>query len=254
MVEKASIQHLDKNLTEEGLVIPTDYVVMKENFKREMIKFYLSKLESGQTILDLNPGFCGLYGNLDLHKYDYNALEQNAEIRAYLEAQNIKVQDWKIPAIPFEDNSIDYVVSAPFIEHLPTYLDALNFLIETKRVLKADGKILIIFPNYLSLKSIFFEDYKHGWVTTKKRLQDMLLDCHYQILDTRYTIGWITMRKDPAVIMLKLLAHAILLFQRMYLVERFLEVIKLDKFSSKIKKTIFELVVIEAQIKKGEVL
>lgn len=253
MADKTSIQCLERKLDHNGLIIPTDYVIMKKSFKKELMKFYLGRLSEGKRILDLNPGFEGIYNEIDLYQNKYLALEQNPNIRSFLEEHSIPVKDWNISTIPLEDNSIDYVLSTPFIEHLPTYVDALNLLIEIRRVLKPNGKILLIVPNYLSLKEIFFEDYKHGWVTTKKRIKDMLLDCHYEILGCRYTIGWITMKMNPLTAFLRFGISILFAVLRLNIVERSMEFFKLDIVGNKIKKTVFELIVIEAKIgnKKG---
>jgi len=248
MADKTSIQCLEGKLDHNGLIIPTDYVIMKKNFKNEIMKFYLKSLSEGNRILDLNPGFEGIYNEIDLSQNKYLALEQNPNIRSFLEKRSIPVKNWNISSIPLEDNSIDYVLSTPFIEHLPTYISALNLLIEIRRVLKPNGKILLIVPNYLSLKEIFFEDYKHGWITTKKRLMDMLLDCHYEILGFRYTIGWITMRMNPLTAFLRFGISIVFAILRLNMVERSMEFFKLDVLGNKIKKTFFELIVIEAGI------
>lgn len=248
MADKSSIQCLNGKLDEGGLVIPTDYVIMKKNFKMELMRFYLGSLKKGQKILDLNPGFEGIYDEIDLSQISYFALEQNSHIRSFLERRNIPVKNWKIPNMPLEDNSVDYVLTALFIEHLPTYIDALNVLLEIKRILKPNGKLLVIVPNYLHIKEIFFEDYKHGWVTTKKRLGDMLLDCHYEILRSRYTIGWITMRKNLLIALLRFVISMIMAILRLNIIDRSLEAVKLDTLSYKFKKTFLELIVMEAKV------
>jgi SAM-dependent methyltransferase len=249
MAEKNSIQYFDRERCFKSLVLPSDYVIMKKNFQKELIKFYLEKLGTDQKILDLNPGTKGIYNEIDLSRISYIALEQNPLVTAILNKNNVEVIDWDIPLIPLDDNSIDYALSTPFIEHLPTYIEAIKLLLELRRVLKPGGRVLIIVPNYLSLKEIFFEDYKHGWVTTKKRLMDMLLDCHYKICGCRYTIGWITMRRNFLTTSLRFVISIIMAILRLNFIERFLETIKLDTLSSKFKKTVFELIVIEAEVK-----
>lgn len=248
MVDKSMIQRLEGGLDTEGLIIPCDYVIMKNTFKKELLERYFKPLQKGQTILDLNPGTEGIWKEIDLSEVQYLALEQNPYVRSLLEDHNISVMDWKVPRIPLPDGSVDYALSTPFIEHLPTYVDAINFLIEVRRILRPGGKILLIVPNYLSQKEIFFEDYKHGWVTTKKRIKDMLLDCHYEILGCRYTIGWITMRMNPLTAFLRFWISIVFAMLRLNIVERLMEFFKLDILGNKIKKTFFELIVVEARI------
>lgn len=250
MADKTSVQCLEGILSKTELTLPTDYVLMKKNFKKELVTFYLASLGEGQRILDLNPGFEGLYGAIDISKIEYVCLEQNPKVRSFLEQNNISVFDWKIPVIPLQENTVDYILSTPFIEHLPSYLDAMSFLIEAKRVLKSEGRILIIVPNYLNLKAIFYEDYKHNWITTKKRITDMLKDLGFEVTDLRYTIGWITMRQNPGTSLLRFLFYCIMTVLRSYIVDRTLDFFKLSNLANKFKKTFFELIVIEAKINK----
>ena len=149
-------------------------------------------------------------------------------------------------ALPFRDNYADVIISRGSFQFWP---DLAAGIAEIRRVLKPGGKILLIVPNYLSLKEIFFEDYKHGWVTTRKRIKDMLLDCHYEILGFRYTIGWVTMRMNPLTAFLRFGFSILFAVLRLNIVERSMEFFKLDIIlGNKIKKTFFELIVIEAKV------
>ena len=53
--------------------------------------------------------------------------------------------------IPFEDNTIDGIIIANLLQHLDS---PFNFMKECKRVLKDNGKIILITPNSLSLVEI----------------------------------------------------------------------------------------------------
>ena len=250
MSQKRIVQSFQGFLDEDGLVIPNSAVIMKGNFKRELAKYFLASLKRGQKILDLNPGLHGIYDELDLSQIAYVALEQNSRIRSFLEERHIAVLNWKIPKVPLENNSVDFVLSAAFLEHLPTYVDAFNVLLEMRRVLTSEGRILVIVPNYLRIKDFFFEDYKHGWVTTRKRVIDMLNDCHFEIIGSRYTLGWITMRTNLLVSFLRLFLSLSLALLRINFVDRILETFKLERLSYRFQKTFFELVAIEARVKK----
>lgn len=250
MASKTAIQDLNGRDSYDGILIPTDFVFMKKNFKKEVIRFYLSELKEGQVLLDLNAGLDGFYKEPEVEKNEYIALDQNRNVRSFLEKSGVRALDWDVPYIPLNDNSVDYVLSTPFIEHLPTYLEAVELLIEIKRVLKEDGRLLIIVPNYTNLKAIFYEDYKHTWITTKKRVVDMLMDCGYGVTDTRYTIGWITLKMNPFTSVARFFIAIFLGILRNHFVERILETIKLDTIAAKFKKTLFELVVVEAKITK----
>lgn len=230
------------------MVLPTDFVIMKKSFKKEIVDNYLIRISDGSVVLDFNAGPQGIYDEIDLDSVQYIALEQNCSIREDLSKKKLKVLDWNIKTIPLPDQTVDYVLSVPFIEHLPTYLDAMNLLTEVRRVLKPGGKILMVVPNYLNLKEIFFEDYKHGWITTEKRMRDMLGEAGFTIVDIRHTIGWITMKKNPITVLARFFIWVSFCILRFYPTTLFLRACHLDGFANKVKKTLFELIVLVAQV------
>ena len=153
--------------------------------------------------------------------------------------------------IPMEDQSVDFVLCLACIERLPTYLDALNLLLEINRVLKPNGKLLIVAPNYLSGKDQFYDDFKHSWVTTPRRLRVMLETCGFKLFDLRYSIGWITMSRSLLLLPVKIAVSILLYVLRLNIVMRLGAACKLDTLILKIKKTLFELIVIVGMKAEG---
>jgi hypothetical protein len=76
------------------------------------------------------------------------------------------------------------------LEHFPTYTKALEFTMECRRVLKSGGILCLIAPNYLSQQSFFFDiDYTHNFVTTHRRMNQMITDAGFEILKGKKNIG-----------------------------------------------------------------
>lgn len=63
-------------------------------------------------------------------------------------------------SIPFKENSFDTLIAGELIEHLSNPED---FLKESKRVLKPNGKIIISTPNKKSWVNRIFKSYFHRW-------------------------------------------------------------------------------------------
>jgi len=83
----------------------------------------------------------------------------------------------RIPIIPLGDNRVDMIYMSHVIEHLGSYDVILEFFKEVTRVLKPDGHLILLFPDYLSWKQDFFDiDYSHNFPMTIKRLQNMAKD------------------------------------------------------------------------------
>ena len=77
------------------------------------------------------------------------------------------------------------------LEHLPSHVDAANLVSEVARVLKDAGYICLVVPNYLTSKEFFFEmDYTHSFVTTKRRVTNLLRDADIKVIDIQHVIGW----------------------------------------------------------------
>ncbi len=245
---KNKLQQINPKRFRSKVMLPTDYVFMKKNFQREFADLFLAQMTENQKIVDFNAGTQGIYSLQNgRHHPQYFALEPNTAIGQHLKEQHIPVIDWGLPDLPLKNNSIDLFLSTPFIEHLPSYLDAMNLLIETHRTLKPGGRIILIVPNFMAIKEIFFEDYKHGWITTRKRMQDMLQECGFQTKSSRYTVGWITMSQNPLISISHAAISIIMFLLRLHFVDRTLEWCRLDTIANKFKKTFFELIVIEAQ-------
>lgn len=49
----------------------------------------------------------------------------------------------------------------------------------------------MVVPNYLTCKEVFFEmDYTHSFITTKRRVRNLLRDNGLEVVDVQHLIGW----------------------------------------------------------------
>jgi ubiquinone/menaquinone biosynthesis C-methylase UbiE len=67
---------------------------------------------------------------------------------------------------PFDDNSIDLIVSHEVIEHLS---DLENYLSESFRILKEDGLILLKSPNRLDIMRLILPLFRKTWYADRDR-------------------------------------------------------------------------------------
>lgn len=239
------------SLTDGGWFIPSDYILMKAMFRRDLLRMYTSNMSPGSRVLDFNAGTHGLGPDLITAGYEYSALEQNRLVRDVLKKQNLAVEDWRPPHIPQPDNSCDLVLSLAFFEHLPTWIDAMQQLLEVKKALKPDGRFLIIAPNAPGMGTTFWDDYKQGWIVSRKRLIDMAEEAGFEVVSTRYSIGWITLKGGPIWSTGRVIARMTNALLNLPVISRLLETIGLDNFSAKVKKTIFELIAVEIRKPHG---
>ena len=245
MPEKIRNTEFPQSLTGDGWFIPTDYVLMKRRFRNDVMRLYAAPLARGSKVLDLNAGTDGLGAEFRAAGHDYSALEQNPLLRQVLREQGVPVAEWRPPRIPRESSSIDLVLSFAFLEHLPTWISAMEMLLEIKRVLAPAGRFLVVAPNGPGMGSTFWDDYKHGWYVSRKRLVEMAGDAGLEVLSSRYSVGWATLAGGSAGAILRVGARSTNTFLNLPVVRRLVESVGLEQLSAKVRKTIFELVAIE---------
>ena len=245
MAKKIKNLEYPNSLTEGGWFIPTDYILMKRAFRADLMQFYIKDMSNDSEILDFNAGTNGLGPDFVAAGHSYSALEQNPLVIRELEKQQLRVQTWRPPYIPRDENSIDLILSLAFFEHLPTWIDAMQQLLNVKKVLKPGGRILIIAPNAPGMGATFWDDYKQGWIVSRKRLMDMADEAGLEVVSTRYSIGWITLKGGPLYAIARVAARMTNSMLNLPAVSQFLEFVGLDGLAAKVKKTIFELVAVE---------
>ena len=158
--------HTDRN---KGRGIPIeekDQLIKALRKAHESFFRFVDKFETeNKTILELGSGFGGfvLLGNL--HGVKTCGVEPDRKM-AWLTKQMLVafgfdrdlVQPSPGETLPFEENNFDYVVSFQVLEHVE---DPAKVLDESIRVLKPEGHLYFIFPNYNSfyeghIKKIWF--------------------------------------------------------------------------------------------------
>lgn len=251
MAEKLRNPDFPSSLTEGGWFIPTDYVLMKPSFRKQVMRLYVEPMQTGSRVLDLNAGTEGLGEQIVAAGFEYEALEQNRLIRDVLSSQQLKVRDWRPPRIPHADGTFDLILAFAFLEHLPTWIAAMEQLLDIKRTLVPGGRFVVVAPNAPGTGATFWEDYKQNWPVSRKRLVDMAADAGFEVLSTRYSVGWVTLRGGFLGAALRFAARSANASLNVSFVSRLLESIKLDTFAAKVRKTIFELVAVEMEKPDG---
>jgi len=83
----------------------------------------------------------------------------------------IKYLDFSKTAFPFESNFFDTLFVKSVLEHI---FDPEFFINECKRVLKPNGRIIFLTPEWYSQKSFFYDDPTHIHPYTVKSCKDFL--------------------------------------------------------------------------------
>lgn len=139
----------------------------------------------GLAFLEIGPGhgdFAEALAEL-LPQMQYTAVEGNPQMVAELRNKGMNVVEAYVPPLPFPDDHFDVVYLEHVIEHQPTYNGALELIGECARVLRDNGLVFVLAPNYFDSPRLFFEyDYSHGFPTTLARLERLALDAGVTVL------------------------------------------------------------------------
>lgn len=124
-------------------------------------------LETGAKLLDAG---CGLgYFTEAFRELGIDAVGLDREI------------DFERDEFPFKEGILDVVFTKSVIEHLgkPD-----NFIKEIRRVLKPNGRIIIMTPDWQSQMRIFYNDYTHVHPYDKDSLGDLLKIYDFKEVET----------------------------------------------------------------------
>lgn len=139
--------------------IPNSEIDNEIEYEHIQRYYSVTDLVKGKTVLD---AACGEgYGSNLLAQYAHCVYgididEETIEhAKRQYNTENISFFNASIDSLPFEDNSIDVVISFETIEHVSEELQN-KFLFEIKRVLKKDGLLIMSTPN----KKIY-SDYRN---------------------------------------------------------------------------------------------
>lgn len=121
------------------------------------------------SLLELGCGD-GTYVNL-FNKYCLSSVGVDKEV------------DLEKDTLPYADNSFDFVFTKSTIEHVT---NTGHFLSEAKRVLKPEGKILILTPSWEFNYRWFYDDPTHVKPFHRKGLQDILRLHDFTLVNVEY--------------------------------------------------------------------
>lgn len=164
----------------------------KRRRRTEQLKMRTVKpfLPDKVRMLEIGPGIGWFAAEADEAGFEYEAVEPAEPLRKILTEQGLNVIDGMTPPIPKESGQFDFVYSDQVLEHFPTYTKAFEFAQECRRVLKPGGILCLIAPNYLSQRSFFFDiDYTHNYVTTHRRMNQLVTDAGFEIVRGLKNIG-----------------------------------------------------------------
>ena len=152
--------------------------------------FKYAGIEAGNSVLETGPGR-GVFADACLNAgIEYCAVEPNRQMAEALEKRGADVVYAMVPPLPEIDKQFDFAVMINVMEHMNSMQDALQITQQIREVLKPKGKFLICSPDYLNYRHNFFNcDFSHNYVTTRRRLKQLLVSGGFGDIKSCYLSG-----------------------------------------------------------------
>ena len=95
-----------------------------------------------------------------------------------------------MPPLPDTDESCDVLYADQVLEHMSGIDTARQLVAEALRVLRPEGVFYIVVPDYLKEREFFWDvDYTHNFVTTERRVRQLLHDGGFEVAEVVRSIG-----------------------------------------------------------------
>lgn len=152
----------------------------EDNYPQKLCDYLIEKIirphffnVGGQRILDVGSGRGSHLVGFARRNFDVSGLDcdPEADLPANFRRLDIRDCDIEVDEFPFEDESFDIVFSKSVIEHIQ---NSNNFFKETLRVLKKNGLLILMTPDWASQHEIFWDDCTHVKPWARKSLQNCM--------------------------------------------------------------------------------
>jgi SAM-dependent methyltransferase len=148
------------------------------------------QVPAGGCVLEIGPGRGDLADLFLIGGVDYHAVEANRRLATALEQRGARVRCAIAPPLPPFEERFDRALMVNVMEHMSNMEQALEIARQVRDLLKPGGRFVIHSPDYLSWRSHFFNcDFSHNFVTTRRRLTQLLINAGYDDIESAYMSG-----------------------------------------------------------------
>ena len=141
-------------------------------------------------MVEIGPGHGSLGTAAVEAGWSYRAIEASEILAAKLRAQGFAVTEAWVPPLPEADESCDVLYADQVLEHMSGIDAARLFVAEALRALRPGGVLFVVVPDYLKERAFFWDvDYTHNFVTTDRRVRQLLYDGGFEVEQMVRSIG-----------------------------------------------------------------
>jgi ubiquinone/menaquinone biosynthesis C-methylase UbiE len=177
---------------------------------REIVRYLSRFIPRDATVVDLGAGYCDFINNVSA-KTKY-AVDISPELQDFTtpNVRKINSEAWNLEQI--ENESVDVVHASNLFEHFDD--EELEKVVkEIKRVLKPEGRLILIQPNFKYSYRSYFDDHTHKKIFTDVSLENFLLSHNFSIIHKKPKFLPYSMKSSPMT-MIPFLSKAVWLYLR----------------------------------------
>ncbi|MGE0451710.1 MAG: class I SAM-dependent methyltransferase [Vicinamibacterales bacterium] len=170
----------------------------RERTERSRLGLLMRHAVPPGDFLEIGPGHGTLAERAVAATWRYRAMEASPVLIDELRRKGLEVVQGYAPPILAMDASTDVLYADQVLEHMSGIDAAREFVAEAWRVLRPGGIFFAVVPDYLTERGFFWDvDYTHNFVTTERRVKQLLYDGGFDLRTVVRSIGAATgVRRD----------------------------------------------------------
>ena len=134
------LSNIEKNNVKDVYELISKHFSNTRAFTWSWISDFVNSLEKNSLILDIG---CGNGRNMEFNNYNFIGIDNCDGFLNICREKKLNVLNANMTNIPLLSNIFDAIICIASFHHLSTNLSRLNSLLEMKRLLKNNGKILL---------------------------------------------------------------------------------------------------------------
>lgn len=162
----------------------------------------------GGELTEIGPGDGSFAAAAVSAGWRYRAIDASAVLADRLRAKGLDVRLAVVPPIDQPTAGCDVLYADQVLEHMPGIEAAREFVAEAYRCLRPGGVFFVVVPDYMKERAFFWDvDYTHNFVTTERRVRQLLYDGGFELECVVRSIGAATGPARDALAALSLLVN-----------------------------------------------
>ena len=145
--------------------------VARDNVWKVIVEYLARYIPASSKVLDLGGGYCNFINNIKAE--EKHVIDVFDEVDKYA-AKDVIVYKQSVTKMDnLRSSYYDIVFASNIFEHL-TRAELDSVMPQIKRILKKDGRLIILQPNFRYAFKVYFDDYTHKQIFTATGLSNFL--------------------------------------------------------------------------------